>query len=53
MKSPRNLADLPFASDLRSCDDELELDGDYDRVRFDGATFDDVTCRRTRWRRAG
>jgi uncharacterized protein YjbI with pentapeptide repeats len=53
MKSPRNLADLPFASDLRSCDDELEQEGDYDRVRFDGATFDDVTAGGSRFVESG
>jgi uncharacterized protein YjbI with pentapeptide repeats len=42
MKSPRNIADLPFASDLRMSDDALEVDGDYDRVRFDGSTFQDA-----------
>ena len=48
MKSPRNLADLPFAHDLRPFDGELELDGDYDRVRFDGATFSDALAGGTR-----
>jgi uncharacterized protein YjbI with pentapeptide repeats len=42
MKSPRNIADLPFASDLRISDDSLEVDGDYDRVRFDGSKFPDA-----------
>ena len=44
MKPPRSLADLPFADDLRPFDDELELDGDYDRVRFDGSTFSDAVA---------
>lgn len=39
MKSPRNLADLPYASSMRAYDGELEPDGDYDRARFDSATF--------------
>ncbi|MFY9650155.1 pentapeptide repeat-containing protein [Trebonia sp.] len=39
MKPPRALADLPFAAELRPFDGELELDGDYDRVRFDSAAF--------------
>jgi uncharacterized protein YjbI with pentapeptide repeats len=40
VKAPRSLADLPFASDLQSHpDDELELEGDYDRVRFDAVAF--------------
>jgi uncharacterized protein YjbI with pentapeptide repeats len=39
MKPPHNLADLPFAADLRLFDGELELDGDYDRVRFSGSAF--------------
>jgi uncharacterized protein YjbI with pentapeptide repeats len=42
MKSPRDLADLLFASDLRppvSPGAELEIDGDYERTRFDGDTF--------------
>src|ERR1700691_1945850 len=41
MKSPIKLDDLPFAaamSDFES--DSLEIDGDYDRVRFDGVAFD-------------
>ena len=42
MKSPRNLADLRFAAELRPCEDELELEGDYDRVRFEGAAFADI-----------
>jgi uncharacterized protein YjbI with pentapeptide repeats len=43
VKAPRSLADLSFASDLRSHpDDELELEGDYDRVRFDAVTFADT-----------
>jgi uncharacterized protein YjbI with pentapeptide repeats len=44
MKPPHNLADLPFAVDLRSFDGELELDGDYDRVRFNGSAFSDVVA---------
>jgi uncharacterized protein YjbI with pentapeptide repeats len=43
VKAPRSLADLPFASDLQSHhDDELELEGYYDRVRFDAVTFADT-----------
>jgi uncharacterized protein YjbI with pentapeptide repeats len=41
MKSPIKLDELPFAaamSDFES--DELEIDGDYDLVRFDGVAFD-------------
>src|SRR5580700_10506159 len=41
MKAPTKLDDLPFAaamSDFES--DALEIDGDYDRVRFDGVAFD-------------
>ena len=44
MKPPNDLADLPFAADLRSFDGELELDGDYDRVRFNGSAFSDVVA---------
>src|ERR1700745_3800899 len=39
MKPPHALADLPFAAELRPFDGELELEGDYDRVRFDSAAF--------------
>jgi len=46
MKPPHNLADLPFAADLRVFDGVLELDGDYDRVRFSGSAF-------PAWSRAG
>jgi uncharacterized protein YjbI with pentapeptide repeats len=42
MKSPRSLSDLPFAAELRPFDGELELDGDYDRLRFDGSAFVDA-----------
>ena len=42
MKPPRALADLPFAAQLRPFDGDLELEGDYDRVRFDAVTFDDA-----------
>src|SRR5215831_4698982 len=44
MKPPHTLADLPFAADLRLFDGELELDGDYDRVRFSGSAFSDVVA---------
>jgi uncharacterized protein YjbI with pentapeptide repeats len=44
MKSPRNLADLAFASDLRPFDDAFEVEGDYDRIRFDSSTFADATA---------
>jgi uncharacterized protein YjbI with pentapeptide repeats len=40
LKSPRNADDLPFASELSSFDGDLEIEGDYDRVRFDGASFE-------------
>ncbi len=42
MKSPRGLDELLFASDLRPPDggaESLEIDGDYERTRFDGDTF--------------
>jgi uncharacterized protein YjbI with pentapeptide repeats len=49
MKSPARLEELPFASTLSNFDGEsadsagfgglLEIDGDYDRVRFDGVAF--------------
>jgi uncharacterized protein YjbI with pentapeptide repeats len=42
VKSPRNLADVPFANELTVVDDDLELEGYYDRVRFDGSGFTDV-----------
>jgi len=42
MKSPRNLADLPFADELRPFDGDLELEGYYDRVRFDSSAFSDA-----------
>ncbi len=42
MKSPRNLADLPFADELQAVDGDLELEGYYDRVRFDGSSFADA-----------
>jgi len=44
MKPPHNLADLPFAADLRVFDGVLELDGDYDRVRFSGSAFSGVVA---------
>jgi uncharacterized protein YjbI with pentapeptide repeats len=44
MKPPHNLADLSFAADLQPFDGELELDGDYDRVRFDGSAFSGVVA---------
>ena len=42
MKSPIKLDDLPFAADMSDfeSDGSLEIDGDYDRVRFDGVAFD-------------
>ena len=42
MRSPRNLADLPFANELHVVDDDLELEGYYDRARFDGLSLSDV-----------
>jgi uncharacterized protein YjbI with pentapeptide repeats len=44
MKSPHHLADLPWASELQSFDGLLAVDGDYDRIRFDGSTFEDATA---------
>jgi uncharacterized protein YjbI with pentapeptide repeats len=44
MKSPRIVADLPFADHLLPFDGELELDGDYDLARFDALTFSDVAA---------
>ena len=40
MKSPRGVDDLPFASELRPFDGDLEIEGDYDLARFDGASFE-------------
>ncbi len=49
MKSPQNVGDLQFASELRALpeddgdrDGELEIDGDYDRVLFSGPSFTDA-----------
>ena len=42
MKSPRNLTDLPFADELHEADGDLELEGYYDRVLFDGSNFADA-----------
>jgi uncharacterized protein YjbI with pentapeptide repeats len=42
MKSPRGLEDLAFASALHPADGpaaELEIDGDYERIKFEGDTF--------------
>jgi hypothetical protein len=46
MKSPIRLEELPFAATLSDFDNEsagfgglLEIDGDYDRVRFNGVAF--------------
>ena len=48
MKSPTSVEDLQFASELRALPDDgsggLEIDGDYDRVRFDGVAFDAVSA---------
>ncbi len=44
MKSPRSLPDLPFAAGLQPFDGELEMEGDYDRVRFDALTFPDAVA---------
>ena len=49
MKSPRNADDLPFASELSPFDGDLEIEGDYDRVRFDGAAFADADARGSRF----
>src|SRR6202020_2614316 len=41
MKSPIKLDDLPFAAAIFDFEsDSLEIDGDYDRVRFDGVALD-------------
>jgi len=42
MKSPIKLDDLPFATAMADFEPggALEIDGDYDRVRFDGVAFD-------------
>jgi uncharacterized protein YjbI with pentapeptide repeats len=42
MKSPITVDDLPFAGAMSefAADRELEIDGDYDRVRFDGVAFE-------------
>jgi uncharacterized protein YjbI with pentapeptide repeats len=42
MKSPRSLADVPFAGGLSLFPDSgaLEIDGEYDLVRFDGGVMD-------------
>ena len=42
MKSPIKLDDLPFATAMADFESggSLEIDGDYDRVRFDGVAFD-------------
>ncbi len=53
MKSPRILADLPFATDLRLFEGELELEGDYDRVRFDGSAFADAMAGGSRFTESG
>ena len=44
MKSPRSFADLSFAALLEPFDGVLEVDGDYDRVRFDGLVFADAAA---------
>jgi uncharacterized protein YjbI with pentapeptide repeats len=43
VKSPRNVAELKFAAELHAFpdDDALETEGDYDRMLFDGRSFDD------------
>lgn len=43
MKSPHGVNDLQFAASLTSfsLDADLESEGDYDRVRFDGTVFAD------------
>ena len=42
MKSPRSVDDLPYAPQLTSSTADLEIEGDYDRVRFDGSSFPDA-----------
>ena len=46
MKSPTTVDELQFASELRPLPDDgpggLEVDGDYDRVLFSGAAFEDA-----------
>jgi uncharacterized protein YjbI with pentapeptide repeats len=44
MKSPHRLTDLPFAQELRSFEGMLEVDGDYDRILFDGSAFEDANA---------
>ncbi|WP_300607524.1 pentapeptide repeat-containing protein [Trebonia sp.] len=44
MKSPRSLADLPFAAALRPFAGVLELDEDYDRVLFNDSAFADAAA---------
>lgn len=45
MKAPRNLADLTFAAGLEADKTgDLEADGDYDRVHFDGLTVADASA---------
>ncbi len=53
MKSPRNLADLPFAASLSLFEGTLELEGDYDRVRFDGSAFADAMAGGSRFAESG
>jgi uncharacterized protein YjbI with pentapeptide repeats len=46
MKSPARLDDLPFAHSLSdfAADGALEIDGDYDLVRFDGVSFSEAAA---------
>jgi len=53
MKSPRQLADLPFAAELQPADGPLELEGDYDRAWFDGSAFSDALAGGSRFADCG
>jgi uncharacterized protein YjbI with pentapeptide repeats len=49
VKSPRNADDLPFASELSPFDGDLEIEGDYDLLRFDGASFESADAGHARF----
>jgi len=53
MKSPRQLADLPFAAELQQSDGPLELEGDYDRIWFDGSVLADTMAGGSRFVESG
>jgi len=46
---PRDLADLPYARFLEAFDAEVESDCDYEGVHLDGATFEALDARGTRF----